>query len=258
MADSENTAPRSRFGWLPKLILWSVVIAFGYLYLHSIDQQEGDSSKSLLEKISELSPIPISALPGLGFKSTPATQEQVVESPVQANPVAEQPVSKVADTANTAVEVETAKVQDSQPANQAESSVFANSLMNKDTSMAPAAGQQAAVAPPKAPAMQQQVPVAMTPPSAPANAQPAPPVPAASTMMAPENRFPQAQGAPYDWDAMARQQAQMQTQYEAMRREADERMRQYWERMRDSGPTMPYGYPGYPAGYGPGATAPQR
>ncbi len=38
MTDSEKTASRSAFGWLPKLILWGVVIAFGYLYLNSIDQ----------------------------------------------------------------------------------------------------------------------------------------------------------------------------------------------------------------------------
>jgi hypothetical protein len=53
---------------------------------------------------------------------------------------------------------------------------------------------------------------------------------------------------------MARQQAMMQAQYAAMRREADERMRQYWERMQPQQPTppapnaLPYGYPGYPAG----------
>jgi hypothetical protein len=36
---TEDTAPkRSGLGWIPKLSLWAVVIAFGYLYLSSVDR----------------------------------------------------------------------------------------------------------------------------------------------------------------------------------------------------------------------------
>ena len=239
MADSENTKPRSSFGWLPKLILWGVVIAFGYLYLNSIDKQGGDLSTSLLEKISQLSPIPISALPGVAPKPDPAP---VAESKVAETPVAAPPAVKIPDAVKAPVE--TMAVQDSRPVNDAESAVFANSLMNK----APV------TAPPVAPAMEQQAPVAMTAPPLPAR-----PAQAPSRMMPPENDLPPARQAPYDWEAMARQQAIMQAQYEAMQRAEDERMRQYWARMRSAMPVAgPYGDPGYPAGYGPGVAAPQR
>ena len=251
MADSETTVSRSTFGWLPKLILWGVVIAFGYLYLSSIDQQEGGSSTSLLEKIAQLSPIPISALPGSASKSAPAAENQVMASPVQQQPVAQPPVDRAP---------ETPKAQESRPVNDAESAVFAKSLMNEAPATAPAPIQSKTVEQPSVPAPDRRmtnVPVAPSMPESEPSA--APPAWAVPPMMAPENSAPPARQAPYDWESMARQQARMQAEYAAMRREADERMRQYWEGMRGSAPAAgPYGYPGYPAGYGPGTVAPQR
>ncbi|AFL75042.1 hypothetical protein [Thiocystis violascens] len=249
MADSETTASRSTFGWLPKLILWAVVIAFGYLYLNSIDQEEGGSSTSLLEKIAQLSPIPISALPGSASKSDPAAESQVMASPAQQSPAAEYPVSKAP---------ETPKAQESRPVNEAESAVFARSLMNEAPATAPAAVQRQTVEQPRVPAFDRRMTNDAVAPSMPESAQSAaPPAWAVPPMMAPEESTPPVRQAPYDWESMARQQARMQAEYAAMRREADERMRQYWEGM--SAPAAgPYGYPGYPAGYGPGAVAPQR
>ena len=44
---TEDTAPkRSGLGWIPKLSLWAVVIAFGYLYLSSVDRgTTGDTTQ---------------------------------------------------------------------------------------------------------------------------------------------------------------------------------------------------------------------
>ena len=63
--------------------------------------------------------------------------------------------------------------------------------------------------------------------------------------------------APFDPNLIAWQQdrirAQYEAQYDAMRREADERMRQHWERMQPPVPVAsPYGYPGFLPGYAPG------
>ena len=253
MADSENTTPRSSFGWLPKLILWGVVLTFGYLYLNSLDQQGGDSSHSLLERISQLSPIPISALPGTAPKAPPATETHAAESPAHPNPVAEPVAAKSADAVRT--QDKTTPAPNPHPVNETESTVFANSLMNGERMARPVAGQPAAVTPPSAPVAEQQAPVATTAPLAPAARQSAPSASVPSLRAAvPEAAAAPVQPVPYDrdWESVARVLAR----YEAMRREADERMRQYWEGMRNSAPVAgPYGYPGYPAGYGPGPGA---
>lgn len=262
MTDPQTATSRPAFGWLPKLILWGIVLAFGYLYLTSIDRTTGDEgSLSLLDQITRLSPIPISALPGMAPKAPPAPV-----APVAENAVSEHPVPKTPDAEK--IQIDTAKAQDSRPVNEAESSVFANSLMNK----APVAAPQTVVAQAQAPAIeqpvaQQETPVVATEPLPSVTPPPAPSVEAAAPQRVerrlPSDRHPAAPEMPYDWEAMAWQQAMMQrqyeAQYEAMRREADERMRQYWERLRSSAPVaMPYGYPGYPAGYAPGVFEPQR
>lgn len=42
---TEDTAPkRSGLGWIPKLSLWAVVIAFGYLYLNSVDRDSTEGA----------------------------------------------------------------------------------------------------------------------------------------------------------------------------------------------------------------------
>lgn len=68
---TEDTAPkRSGLGWIPKLSLWAVVIAFGYLYLSSVDRNPGadttqaavadesgveaDGFRKIVDKVGEL------------------------------------------------------------------------------------------------------------------------------------------------------------------------------------------------------------
>jgi hypothetical protein len=47
MATEETAPKRSGLGWIPKLSLWAVVIAFGYLYLSSIERDPaGDTTQA--------------------------------------------------------------------------------------------------------------------------------------------------------------------------------------------------------------------
>ncbi|MBK1722667.1 hypothetical protein [Thiocystis violacea] len=282
MASSEKTSSRSGIGFLPKLILWSVVIAFGYLYLSSIDREGGGqtTASSLISSISKLSPVPISALPGMSKgEETPAVEAEVAQA--DATP--------------------SEKASDHKPVSDAESAVFAKSLMKPEAAtvepaaekaveavaatgkpepepmaprrqveIAPPASYSALAAKPQAatPEVKAREPVVEAAP-VPAQSQQAAPAPAAqvAAMPAPVAPVPEAPAgvamapaspAPGDWSAMQQQRDQMLAEYEAMRREADQRMRQYWERMRSAAPAMPYGYPGYAPGYAPGVYAPPR
>ena len=74
MSDSEEKKPvRSGLGWFPKLILWAVVISFGYVYLSSVDREGGGTTaSSMLNSIAKLSPVPLSSLPGFSDKEESA------------------------------------------------------------------------------------------------------------------------------------------------------------------------------------------
>jgi hypothetical protein len=220
------------------------VITFGYLYLSSLDQQDGELSASLLAKINEISPIPITALPGMGEKS-PATTEShaVAPAPAEKKPATETFSHKTVEPVKPAA----APAPVVHPVNTAESTASTDTSANQAAAPAQPVTPAAAPAPAPVAAALQPAPVAMTPPPAPVAA----PVPA--------DQIPPAMPA-YNWEAMARHQAMMQAQYAAMQREADARMREYWERMQSApAPTnVPYGYPGYPAGYLPGAPNQQR
>ncbi|MFD2110428.1 hypothetical protein [Thiorhodococcus fuscus] len=243
MANADNAAPRSSLGWLPKLVLWGVVIAFGYLYLSSIDREEGKpTAAAFMDSLAKLSPVPIKVLPN--------------DHEGKASEAAEEP--KV---------VATTVVEEHKPVREAESSVFANSLI-KQQAPAPAVAEQPAE-PPAAPApgfMPQPMPV--TPAfAAPAQAQaqvpaqvPAQEAPAVADDARQQMPSPVPAGS-YGWEAANKRRAEMMARYEAMRREADARMRQQWEQMRAYAPPVPYGYgyPGYgPAAYPPGVYAPAQ
>lgn len=55
MATEETAPKRSGLGWIPKLSLWAVVIAFGYLYLSSVDQDTaGDATQATVAGESDV------------------------------------------------------------------------------------------------------------------------------------------------------------------------------------------------------------
>ncbi|MBK1693721.1 hypothetical protein CKO09_03055 [Chromatium weissei] len=265
MADTETATksktkakPRSTFGWFPKLILWGVVITFGYLYLSSLDQQDGELSATLLAKINEISPIPISALPGMGEKSPATETPAAAPAPVERKAAPETFTHKTAEPAKP--------VAAPAPASVDHSSKFTESTASTSTPVSEtAAPVQPQPAAPVSVASQPQASVAMTPPpsstatSAPSVAAPQPVAPSSTNQMPPASAMPS-----YNWEAMAQHQAMMQARYAEMQREANARMREYWERMQSApapapAPAMvPYGYPNYPAGYLPGAPNSQR
>ena len=244
MATSEKARSRSGSGWLPRLILGAVVIGFGYLYLASSEREGGGASTAaLLESIAKLSPIPIKALP-LSEDTVTAADRPV--APVKADEPAARPATAMTP----------------QPVDETESSVFARSLIQ--TSPVPAADSRqgapeaapAAVSPPPAVA---QTPVLPQPSPAPAMPY-APGAPGSQGGAIAQPEYASDAGRADGWDPMARERAQILAQYEAMRREADQRMRQGWDQMRSYAPPVagPYGYPAYGPGYLPGPYAPIR
>lgn len=260
MASSEKSSSRPSRGWLPKLVLWSAVIAFGYVYLSSVDREDGSTSAgALLESIAKLSPVPLSSIPGLSKFVEPAGEE--------------------AGEVAAKTEEEAPKAVAPKPVSEAESAVFAKSLIKEKEEAVEAVKPTPTHAPATYTAAATQKPVveaapapAVATPSQPAVSQTTPATPRAesqvATAMPPQSPAPSPSAAavepgpsapmPSDWESMEDQRSQMVARYEEMRREADARMRQYWERMRESAPMVgPYGYPAYGPGYAPGY-APSR
>lgn len=125
----------------------------------------------------------------------------------------------------------------SPPMNDAEATVFAESLMGGEQ----ASGSAEVAAPMSAPITQGFAPVPVVP-------QPLAPVESAS---APTMVPPGAPGLDRRQESAAQYRARMMAEYENMRRAADQRAREYWEQMQVPGPmAAPMGYPAY--GYGPG------
>ncbi|MGQ9658930.1 MAG: hypothetical protein ACUVT0_02315 [Thermochromatium sp.] len=284
MASSEEkSSSRSGLGWLPKLILWAAVIGFGYVYLSSVDREgSGTTASSLLDSIAKLSPV---SLPGFSDKEESAAKSTEVAQ-ADDTPKTEataQPVAQSGSAAKPTESTETPRVAEApKPAPQPPVSYAAAALKVPSEPAPASAAQVPAERPAPAPA-KPEVSITVEPPASPpvalAPSEPAPaPVapqpgpeslpPAMSAPSAPtlSKPAPLAQMPGDEWSAQYEQQrAEMMAQYEAMRREADERMRQHWEQMRRTMPmpAMPYGYPGayapgpsYAPGYVPGVYGP--
>jgi hypothetical protein len=269
MSDSEEKKPaRSGLGWFPKLILWAAVIGFGYVYLSSVDREGGGTTAaSMLDSIAKLSPVSLSSLPGFSDKEESATESTEVAQ-ADAAPKTETPAKPVAQTESAAYtralasDKPTESAEAPKPAPQPPVS-YATAALKAPAESAPAPAPAEKPAPaPAAPMVSAPVeppasaPVAVAPSApAPQAAQSAPMSPP-PVMPAPSERAPMTRMPANEWAAQREQQrAEMMAQYEAMRREADERMRQYWGQMREAMPmpAVPYGHPGaYAPGYMPG------
>lgn len=266
MASSEEkSSSRSGLGWFPKLILWVAVIGFGYVYLSSVDREGGGTTASaMLDSITKLSPVSLSSLPGFSDKEGVAAESpQVAQADESPKTEADKPVAQTESAAFARALVSDKPESSSEapkPTPQPPVS-YASAALKAPAEPAPA---PAAPAPVEKPAQAPSAPTVSTPVeqpasapvvAAPAAAQPEPMSPPPA-MPAPSERAPMARMPANEWAAQREQQrAEMMAQYEAMRREADERMRQYWEQMRGAMPmpAMPYGHPGaYAPGYMPG------
>ena len=260
MASSEEkSSSRSGLGWFPKLILWVAVMAFGYVYLSSVDREDGGTTaSSMLDSIAKLSPVSLSSLPGFSDKKEESAGESAEAIQAHETPKTESAASAhalVSDKPDAAASgpaqvAETPKTVPQPPVSYAAAAL----KMPADASSAPAVSASPEQPAPVAPDVSAAVEPAASVATAPAGTQPESMLPPA--MPVPGESAPVARRPASEWAAMREQQrAEMMARYEAMRREADERMRQYWGQMPEARlmpPAVPYGYPGYAPGYMPG------
>jgi hypothetical protein len=133
---------------------------------------------------------------------------------------------------------------------EAEATVFAESLMSKGSPSAAASAPTQEAVPTTAPPAQGMAPAFV--PMVPVVPQP---YGQADMMPPPGMASSDVRGIDPRQESAAQYQARMMAEYENMRRAADQRAREYWERMQ-AGPgrmAAPMGYPGYGPAYGPPA-----
>jgi outer membrane biosynthesis protein TonB len=222
MADTENTTEESRkLGFIPKLLLWSLVLLFGYLYLSAL--RTGDDSEGA-------KPAAVAELPPGGGPAAPA---------VRAEPPAKQPAAAPAMStvepasppppAAAAAPQPVAAVPPQQPGDQVsktEAEAFAHAVISEESK--PAEPEPAAA--PAGPSEQ--------PAPAPGETATAP------AAQAPQMIWPGRPGMAPSASEIER----LRSHYLEARRQAVEEARQRWEqfyRMRPSAPAPFYGYPGY-------------
>ncbi len=291
-SSDEKTPPPQGLGWFAKFILWVAVIAFGYVYLSSVDREGGGVREgSMLDSLAKLSSVSLDSLPGFSTKQeqqTETAQTQVAVEPARLEPErtavakteAAQPVPAVESTqapapAEPAAETKAASAVAEAPASLPKSlpPISYEALAVRSPSR-PVEKPAAAEPPPPVTAVQSppaEPPAPVAEPSSEGSASSAVAAAPASRPQAPlaeQVPFsqPPAGVAPLDADWLAKQQqrhAGMIARYEAMRREAEERMRRYWEERRQTMPPLPYGYPAYAPGYywpgyAPGVYVPGR
>ncbi len=118
MADTENNAASSKLGFLPKLMLWSLVLLFGYLYLGAVERHGGsvgtapvdmaDGEASVVSKAVRplpcllrratssnpgLAAAPSASAPSVAATSAPAAPAPAAPAPVRAPVAAPAPAS---------------------------------------------------------------------------------------------------------------------------------------------------------------------
>lgn len=270
MSTQDSAASGNGIGFLPKLILWTLVIVFGALYLSSAKRHADESaaaSAGAADAVAAQPAVPVGA--GSGAQSA-AGGESVGESgaaPVQAAESAAFARTLMDGQAPQAPEGERPAAADAagqgvQGVHRLEAGVPA-----PDSNVARAVGAVPAVTAPvslQTPAptgprvgAEPMAPVVPTAPVMPPRAMPAAPfaggVPVAPVppMQAPavgESVSAVPAAAPVAGEGMERgERDRILAEYEAMRRAAEEQMRQQWQRMAVP---APYGYPGYaPAPY---------
>ena len=224
-ADAQEQA-KPRMSFLPKLLLWSLVLLFGYLYLGSLERQAGEPFMpfTMGGGQSPEAPAP-SAAPATASVPTAARPQTAQSQPVE--PTAQPRVagSSASPSANT------------QDVSEQEAVAFAKAVMTKQA--------ESMVAPLQKPAAAQQAPAqtaasaptAIATPSAPAAAAPAQQAQTpAATEAAPANspgRPAVAADAPASAEGWAAQRrVEAEAFYAERRRQAEEAARQHWDAMR--------------------------
>jgi hypothetical protein len=258
MSTAESGSAKPGLGLWPKLVLWSLVLVFGVLYLGSVKRNPAVEA-----------PMPVSVSP-------PPAEPEAAPSPGDAglDPGAQQVPAEdqVLAGAGGQEEQVQAPAGDSEPVRVAESAAFVDSLLNKEVADE-SPGESPGATAPEARSPPVRTPAAGTPDSTlpAAEAPDDRPVTAASVESVGSTpdaaaKAPPAQGEPAPshevvsgdmaQEPREAQRERILKEYEAMRRAAEEQMRQYWQQRGRPGPAgMPYGHPGY--GYGPGGYPPR-
>lgn len=277
MSTQDSTSPGKGIGLFPKLILWTLVIVFGALYLSSAkrhadesaeaspggaetiaagpsvaaqagataapDEGAGSVSEPVSAPVSESGTAPVQAAESAAFARTLMDNQSAGQSPQP--PEGER--SAASDAAPRGVQgvhrLETgAPAQDSNVARAvgAVPAVPAAVSLQAVTPAGPQVGAERGS--PVAPAAAFMPPGAM--PAAPVLAPGPAAVPVAPV---PRMQSPAAGHAASVAPAATAERDRILAEYEAMQRAAEEQMRQQWQRMAVP---APYGYPGYvPAPY---------
>ena len=204
MTSTSDSSPRATHSFWPQVILWVIVIFFGFMYLRSVAKNDG------AEQQTE------AAAPAVEQQAAPA------EKAVEAQPVEE--MEALAPAAETAVVEKVLKPV--QPAPGAPVSEVPAQVAAEPAPASSPAPDPVLAAPVPAPA-----PVAATPETAPA------PIAAAPTAPAP---IVVQEKAPSPAPADSRQ-SQLVAEYEAMRNAAQEESRKMYERMRRQQMPGPWG-----------------
>lgn len=236
MSTAEAGSAKSGLGWWPKLVLWTLVLVFGALYLGSVKRNSAVDA-----------PVPATQ------EAKGAAAEVAPPAPVPAPPPENQaPAAGLVAGAEGAgaepPEAPSKPSKEPEPVRAAESAAFADSLLNKPPSEQGREGSTEAAEPASPPPLEGGKAGSSAPSEAPAAAVAEPPTPVQSGGASPQ---PPAEQEATASEGQAAERARIIMEYEAMRRAAEEHMRRGWGQMGMPAPGgAPYARPGY--GYGPG------
>jgi len=235
MSTAETGSAKSGLGWWPKLVLWTLVLVFGALYLGSVKRNSAVDAP--VPATQETKGAAVEVAPPAPFPASPAEHQAVAAAAVG-------PTGGAESAGAEPQKAPSKPSKEPEPVRAAESAAFADSLLNKPHSDEDREGSAEAAEPPLAEGKAE-----LPPPSEAASAAAAePPTPAQSGGASPQP--PAEQKAPPS-ESQAAERARVIMEYEAMRRAAEEHMRRSWGQMRMPAPGgAPYARPGY--GYGPG------
>jgi hypothetical protein len=239
MSTAEAGSAKPGLGWWPKLVLWTLVLVFGVLYLSSVKRNSAlDGPVPAIEET-------VGAAAEVASPAVPPALPSENQVPVAA-------AGSGGGAEGAGAEPPAAPSKAPEPVSAAESAAFADSLLNKAPTdqrpdEAPAEVAKPASQPPLEAVNEGPSPLPEAS-GAGAAAVAEPPTPTQSGDMAPQP--PAEQGAPASTGQVA-ERARIIMEYEAMRRAAEEYMRRGWGQPGMPAPTgAPYARPGY--GYGPG------
>lgn len=248
MATTDAGSATTRLGLWPKLVLWSLVLVFGVLYLGSVKRNP------VVDPPSTVIPSPTSPAPEVAPSPGDVGSEPVGQA-VEGDDRTAAPASAPAEQARVPDEA-----PESEPVRAAESAAFVDSLLSKEVAgespgeSPDPTGPEAGSSPGGTTDGTLASPVAATASTATTTEQgaPEPDAPPRAEVAAPPDLPAPGPGiGAGSREAQEAQRAHILREYEAMRRAADEQMRQYWQQMGVPAPAaMPYGPPGYgPWGY---------